>query len=347
MIGGTSKSVPPHKRESTRPPKSMPPPRAPKLEDTDEPPTRRAVELARLNDDEDGFSRTSQTAIKISPARGVESAMLTVLTGLSAGQVYTLAQVETFIGRGRDCQVKLDDQGISRRHCRVTGTPESGFSVEDLESTNGTYVNGKRNGRARLRAGDRLQIGPDVVLRFSMSDETEEALAKKLYESSTRDPLTQANTRKYFDERFEAEVAYARRHKTPLAVLMIDVDHFKVVNDTHGHAAGDAVLRRVARELQGVIRTEDILARYGGEEFVVLVRGTKSRGVVQFAERIRRAIEKLEIRHERKAVGVTVSVGIAMLADCRGEEPVKEMLPLADERLYRAKRAGRNRICAG
>jgi diguanylate cyclase (GGDEF)-like protein len=298
-------------------------------------------------DDEDGFSRTSQTAIKISPVKAAEYAVLTVLTGLSAGQAFTLRQVETIIGRGRDCGVKLDDQGISRRHCRVVGTVEGGYLAEDLESTNGTYVNGKRHKRAKLKPGDRLQIGPDVVLRLTMSDETEEALAKKLYESSTRDPLTFTNTRKYFDERLEAEIAYARRHKTPLGVLMIDVDHFKVVNDTYGHATGDIVLRRVAQELQNVIRTEDTLARYGGEEFVVLVRGIKPRNVIQFAERVRRAIERLDIRHDGKQVGVTVSVGVAMLADCGQDQGSKEIVGLADERLYRAKRAGRNRTCAG
>lgn len=331
------------------PPKSVRPPKSADFRER-EPPTRRAYDLVSLaieDDDESGLSRTSQTAIKISPVKGNENAMLTVLTGLSAGKVYTLMKVETVIGRGRDCGVKLDDQGISRKHCRVVGTIEGGFVVEDLDSTNGTYVNGKRHKRSKLKPGDRLQIGPDVVLRFAMSDETEEALAKKLYESSTRDPLTFTSTRKYFDERLEAEVAYARRHKTPLGVMMIDVDHFKVVNDTYGHATGDVVLRRVAQELQNVIRTEDTLARYGGEEFVVLVRGIKQRNVVHFAERIRHAVQKLDIRADGRQVGVTVSIGIAMLADCSKEQETKEILGLADERLYRAKRAGRNRTCAG
>ncbi len=332
-------------------PKSERPSRSTDFRDRDrEPATRRAHDLVSLaiDDEEDGLSRTSQTAIKISPAKGAENAMLTVLTGLSAGRGFTLMKVETVIGRGRDCGVKLDDQGISRRHCRVVGTVEGGYVVEDLGSTNGTYVNGKPHKRSKLKPGDRLQIGPDVVLRFAMSDETEEALAKKLYESSTRDPLTRASTRKYFDERLDSEIAYAKRHKTALAVMMIDVDHFKVVNDTYGHATGDVVLRRVAQELQNVIRIEDTLARYGGEEFVVLVRGIKQRNVVHFAERIRRAVEKLDIRADGRQVGVTVSLGIAMLADCGEDEAAtKKILTLADERLYRAKRAGRNRTCAG
>ncbi|MGH7328151.1 MAG: FHA domain-containing protein, partial [Polyangiaceae bacterium] len=130
MVGGSSKSVPP-KRSSIPPPKSVRPSRSSDSRDR-EPPTKRAYDLVSLafDEDEDGLSRTSQTAIKISPAKGNENAMLTVLTGLSAGQVFMLMKVETVIGRGRDCSVKLDDQGISRRHCRVVGTVEGGYVAE-------------------------------------------------------------------------------------------------------------------------------------------------------------------------------------------------------------------------
>ena len=140
-------------------------------------------------------------------------------------------------------------------------------------STNGIYVNGERKQQAKLQPGDQVQVGPNVTLRFSMIDVAEEALARQLFDSSTRDALTHAFNRKYLMGRLVSEVAYAERHKSRLGLLLFDLDHFKQVNDEHGHIAGDAVLQGVAGFVTRLIRTEDVFARYGGEEFVVLVRG--------------------------------------------------------------------------
>jgi predicted component of type VI protein secretion system len=166
-----------------------------------------------------------------------------VLTGLNAGQVYTLDTDETTIGRGREVKLRVEDVGISRAHSRIVRTMDGTFFVEDLGSTNGTFVGGKRVERAELHSGDRVQVGPNVVLRFAVLDEAEEQLAHQLYEASTKDALTKVYNRKYFVERLASEVAYAQRHKSPLALVLFDLDHFKKVNDTHGHLAGDVVLR--------------------------------------------------------------------------------------------------------
>jgi two-component system cell cycle response regulator len=342
MGGGRSKSEPPGRSSSTKPRGTNPPPSM-----EPEPPTRRHGGLPRLHDDDDLRSRTSETAIKVASGPHVpEYAMLTVLTGLSAGKVFTLGPTATVVGRGHKCQLRLTDQGISREHCSIAGSVRGGFEIEDLDSTNGTYVNGKKVHRATLNVGDRAQIGPDAVVRLSFSDETEEALAKRLYESSTRDPLTRAYTRKYLSERLDSEVAYARRHKTPLGIIMLDLDHFKVTNDTYGHSAGDAVLRRVASEVQGVIRTEDILARFGGEEFVILVRGVKHKDMLRFAERVRRAVERLKIPVGPRTLHATLSLGVALLDECGGSATSDALLELSDQRLYRAKKDGRNRTVA-
>ncbi len=301
--------------------------------------------LPRLRDadiEPDFDTRTSQTAIKVSPAGAPLSAVLTVLTGLSAGQVFSLDRGDLIVGRSQGCQLRLDDPGISRRHCRFRKAKEGAFLVEDLRSTNGTYVDGKAIEVARVGPGARIQVGADVVLRFSLTDETEEALAKRLYESSTRDPLTHVFTRKYFDERLEAEIAYAVRHKSPLGVIMFDLDAFKAINDTYGHAAGDTVLRSVAGRVDNLIRAEDVLARYGGEEFVILARGIKRKQMVQFADRIRKSVAQLETQVTAHKLVVTISVGVAMLEEVKGKRAAKEMLALADERVYRSKTLGRN-----
>ena len=270
--------------------------------------------------------------------------LLRVLVGLNAGQVFTIDRDETVIGRGRDVNVRIDDPAISRKHARILRNKGGRHILEDLGSANGVYVNGRRIERADLADGDRLQVGPTLVLRFSFIAADEEALARKLYEGSTRDGLTLAYNRKYAAERLVAEVAYAHRHGTSLSLVLFDLDHFKRVNDSVGHQAGDAVLRVVAAQVQKSIRTEDVLARYGGEEFVVLVRGIEHRSVLVLADRIRMAVDRLSIPWESRTLKVTVSVGVASLAECGPKATMEALVALADERLYQAKAGGRNRV---
>ncbi len=294
------------------------------------------------------MTRPTETSLEAHPAVAQrDRALLTVLTGLNAGQVFTLDADETTIGRGREVQVRVEDVGISRAHSRVVRTMEGKFLVEDLGSTNGTFVAGRKIERAELHTGDRIQIGPNVVLRFAILDEAEEQLAHQLYEASTKDALTKVYNRKYFIERLAAEVAYAHRHKSPLSVILFDLDHFKKVNDTHGHLAGDVVLRVVAAQVQRTIRTEDVLARYGGEEFVILVRGIPHPNVAHFGERVRKAVERLTIPWEQITVRATISIGVSSHSDLPDTATGDVLLHLADERLYSAKSGGRNRVVAG
>jgi diguanylate cyclase (GGDEF)-like protein len=275
--------------------------------------------------------------------RSPAHASLAILAGLNAGQVFTVEGSEVVLGRGRDADVRIDDVGISRRHARIVRTEEQRHFIEDLGSTNGTFVNGHAVERAELAGGDRVQVGPTVLLRFSFIAPDEEALARKLYEGSTRDALTQLFNRKYATERLLAEVAYAHRHGTLLSLLLFDLDHFKRVNDSFGHLAGDVVLRVVAAQVQKSIRTEDVLARYGGEEFVVLVRGIEPKNVNVLAERVRMGVERLSIPWESRTLKTTVSIGVASLSECAPKAAVEALVALADERLYQAKASGRNR----
>ena len=276
-----------------------------------------------------------------------DRALLTVLTGLNAGQVFTLDVDETTIGRGREVQVRVEDVGISRAHSRIVRTMDGRFVLEDLGSTNGTFLGGERIERGELHSGDRLQVGSNVVLRFAILDEAEEQLAHQLYEASTKDALTKVYNRKYFVERLTSEVAYAHRHKSALSVILFDLDHFKKANDTHGHLAGDVVLRVVAGQVQRTIRTEDVLARYGGEEFVILVRGIPHPNVAHFGERVRKAVERLTIPWEQLQMKATISIGVSSLSELTDTATGEAVLHLADERLYKAKSGGRNRVVAG
>jgi two-component system cell cycle response regulator len=171
----------------------------------------------------------------------------------------------------------------------------------------------------------------------------EEALARQLYDGATRDPLTGLFNRKYARERLTAEIAYAQRQGTRLGLIMADIDHFKRVNDGFGHAAGDIVLRLVAAQMQRTSRFEDLLARYGGEEFVV--RGVDHPSVRVLAERVRRAVQRLVVPWESASLSVTLSLGVASLVECGSNASADALVAIADERLYRAKARGRNRVC--
>jgi diguanylate cyclase (GGDEF)-like protein len=289
---------------------------------------------------------TDPILVTVPSTTGKDRATLTILSGMNAGQVFALDGTEHVIGRGTEADLWVEDGGVSRRHARVTCRSDGRYFVEDLGSTNGTFLASQRIEITEIRPGDRIQLGPNIVLRFSITDDAEEELQRRLYESSTRDALTRLYNRKYLSERLTAEVAYSRRHKVKLAVLMMDLDDFKGINDNYGHLAGDMVLRLVAGQMQRLIRVEDILARYGGEELVILARSTGKTEAVRLAERIRESIAALEMPLEDRSLRITVSIGVAALPDVGPDGAANELIALADARLYRAKAEGKNRVCS-
>jgi diguanylate cyclase (GGDEF)-like protein len=157
-----------------------------------------------------------------------------------------------------------------------------------------------------------------------------------------RDPLTQLFNRRQLDERLKTEFAYARRHDTSLHALMVDLDHFKPINDRFGHQAGDRVLREVARCLEHVLRIEDVVGRYGGEEFLIAIRGVDELGARALGERLRSTIAGLGIKHLDRPVPVTVSIGIGELR--ASHESAEDLLRAADQALYEAKAGGRDQV---
>ncbi len=269
--------------------------------------------------------------------------MLIRMDGTSVGQVVSLGDKVCTLGRLSSSDVWLNDDGISRRHARVYFA-EGVHVVEDNDSANGTYVQGQKiNGRRTLRDGDVVQFGPTVIFRYSVTDSDEEQMLRQLYEAAVRDPLTNVFNREHFEERMKVEVSYAKRHKTDVALVMFDVDHFKNVNDTYGHQAGDAVLIKIAELASAGLRTEDVVARYGGEEFAVILRGIDLEGAVRVGERLRVRVAAKPIEGSGHQVAVTVSCGCAVLTECP-EQSVTALVAIADRRLYAAKRGGRNQV---
>jgi len=282
------------------------------------------------------------------PAQARENrATLTLLTGRSAGATFAVQRARpTIIGRAEDADVVLDDSAISRHHARIVRTENGSYLIEDLASTNGTFVNGQTVSRVMLSTGFRVQVGPACVFRFAVVDEAEDSLQRSLYEGATTDSLTGAFNRRHLFDRLDSEVARAQQRGEGLAVLMLDLDRFKLVNDLYGHEAGDRVLRAVAACIRGAMRTSDFLARYGGEEFAVLARTRDPAEAVHLAVRVRRAVESAQIKGAPDGVATTVSIGVATLGECAGGGDARGLVALADRRLYGAKAAGRNKVCA-
>jgi len=302
--------------------------------------------MPRFDDEDDELELTTAgkradiTAALASKAKSQRPWLVVVRGAGSIGKMYRLEH-RIVLGRSPQCDVHLDEEGVSRRHAMLERTPEGNVQIVDLGSRNGTFVNGEPASRETLRDGDKIQIGGTIILKFSYQDELDEALQRNLYESATRDPLTRAVNKRGFAEAMAKEHAFARRHGRALSLLALDVDHFKCVNDTCGHPAGDFVLRRLAEIVTTAIRCEDVFARIGGEEFAVLLRDTGPESAAQCGERLRASVEASAFETEGVRIPVTISVGVATLQGAAHPSP-EALLATADGALYDAKRAGRN-----
>jgi diguanylate cyclase (GGDEF)-like protein len=287
------------------------------------------------------------TAVVRTPVRGLapqvkDRHLLIRVSGSRRGQVVRVFPMPSVVGRHSECEIWLDDDGVSRRHARIVPAGD-GFAVQDLGSANGTFIAGMRVTYHALSDGDVIHFGPSASFRYTLTDQTQEELARQLYEASVTDPLTGAHNRDHFDTRLKGEMSFSMRHKTNLSIVMLDVDHFKAVNDTHGHHAGDLVLAAVARLVMNSLRLEDVFARYGGEEFAMILRGVDIKGAMATAERLRRGIEALRVQSEHVELQVTVSAGAAALDELENKS-AEAFMALGDRRLYAAKHRGRNRV---
>jgi diguanylate cyclase (GGDEF)-like protein len=275
-----------------------------------------------------------------------DQVILTVLAGPHMGAIFRLDGGQAIIGRGDEATLSLpDDRSLSWRHACVFERDGKLF-LEDLQSTNGTFIGLERvRGVRPLENGARIGLGR-TVLKLELQDALEAAVTEQLYESMVTDPLTGARNRLAFNERLRMELAYAIRHQTPVSVIMMDIDHFKRINDTHGHPAGDAVLCEIVSTLQRSVRTEDLLARYGGEELVVVARGINRAQAWCFAERLRNIVAHTGILHGGVRIDITASFGVATAAPDTPLYEASQLVAAADQALYRAKQGGRNRVFA-
>jgi diguanylate cyclase (GGDEF)-like protein len=281
----------------------------------------------------------------VAPGSGKrDRAYLVVLAGASVGEMYKVEGNKTIIGRGQKAQIRLFDDGISREHAQILVEGNHIF-LQDLGSTNGTFCNGLKVDRKQLADGDKILVGSTTILKFTYHDNLDEIFQKQMYESALRDGLTKAFNKKYFTDRLESEFTFSTRHASPLALVLFDIDHFKKVNDTHGHQAGDHVLAEISTLLTGALRAEDVFARYGGEEFAVICRGSDLTQAQVVGERLRKAVETHRFVYDGTHIPVTISVGIAVLPNPAVKD-ANDIVAFADQALYKSKNGGRNRVTA-
>lgn len=277
---------------------------------------------------------------KASP--GTRRLVLVVLSGGQVGQRFVLERSHLTIGRGVENDIQLEDEGISRHHATID-LLEGRCVLLDEASTNGLFVNGSRCASSDLEPGDKIGIGADTVLRFHLEDDLDDELERTIFTAARLDGLTGAFNRGAFDRELESEVARANRHGTALSLLLFDLDHFKNVNDTHGHAVGDTVLREFAGRIQAVTRSEDYFARFGGEEFAMICSGTTTEEALQLAERALLVVTAEPFGADGRSLAISASIGIAEL-EAAAERTPRALVEAADAALYRAKQAGRARV---
>ncbi len=274
------------------------------------------------------------------PGRQSELSYLVMIYGEYLGRRFSIGKEPTLIGRSPDSNIQLNDDSVSRMHCRVIPV-ESGVTIVDLDSTNGTYVNGTTVSARPLRDGDRIKIGRGIF-KYLSGDNIEHAYHEEIYRLKTTDGLTGAFNKRYFEEELEREVHRYFRYGRPLSLLMMDIDHFKRVNDDNGHLAGDRVLSQLAALISSSIRHEDVFCRYGGEEFALLMPEMHIAGALEVAERLRLLVAEAHFEFDGLDLPVTISIGVAV-ADASMRTP-EDFIRVSDEFLYAAKRNGRNRV---
>ncbi|MDX9999800.1 MAG: GGDEF domain-containing protein [Polyangia bacterium] len=265
-------------------------------------------------------------------------ACVVVIYGPELGKKYNLDGPSLIIGRSSKCDIQIDQESVSRNHAKIVNNGQS-VMIRDLGSTNGTVVNDKPQTEIILRDGDLITIGR-TILKFITGDNIENAYHEEIYRLTTVDGLTQTYNKRYFLETLEREISRAARYQRALSLIMFDLDHFKNVNDTHGHLAGDYVLKHLAQVIANRIRREDVLARYGGEEFSIILPEIERDNAVFFADKIRRLVERTPFTFENRTLPITISVGVATWAP--DVTNPADLIRRADERLYEAKAAGRN-----
>jgi two-component system cell cycle response regulator len=262
--------------------------------------------------------------------------------GGAAGKKFILTTDSVLLGRKADkVQVWIDDASVSREHCQIEFTGTHAV-VTDLGSLNHTFVNDKMVMQsADLNHGDMLRVG-NVRLRYFAHGSADQLLFDRIYRMAVQDRMLEIFRRDYLLEKLEEVFRVAKGTQGELSLAFLDLDKFKSINDTHGHDAGDLVLKEVCKVVKPILRPSDVFGRYGGEEFCIIMPQTGVDAAVQLSEKIRVAVQVAHIEYEGTMIPITVSIGVgAYLPDMATPQ---DLIKVADSLVYESKHGGRNRV---
>ncbi len=268
------------------------------------------------------------------------TACVVVIHGEGLGKRMDIGERALIVGRSHDADLRILHPSVSRQHCEVW-FEEGRYRVRDLKSTNRTRVNEVAIDMAELNDGDHITIG-ESILKFVSHVSVEARYHEEVHQLATHDALTGFYSRRHFLEIVEREIVRAIRSHTPLSFAIMDVDWFKRINDSHGHLAGDAVLRQVAAEVHGALREGFMAGRIGGEEFAVLMPGVSRGDAFSECEALRQSVARSAFIVRGQRESVTVSLGLAHLGNIHQDR--SSLMRAADSALYRAKEEGRNLV---
>jgi len=269
------------------------------------------------------------------------ASFLVQIYGDNIGHRFAIDKPLLTLGRDEQNDVVLAFDNVSRHHAEILKN-ETQFVVVDKESTNGTFVNDTLVRKEKiLSSGDLIKIGR-TIFKFISGTDVEGLYFEEIYRMTIIDGLTEVHNKRYFNEFLEREMARCRRYHRPLSLMMFDLDHFKKINDSHGHLAGDSVLKRVASLANEKVRKEELLARYGGEEFAIVMPETDIQHSAIFAEKLRCLIQQEKFVYQTITIPVTMSVGIGQMKP--EHMTTADFIRFVDAALYAAKHHGRNRV---
>ncbi|MBN2339931.1 MAG: diguanylate cyclase [Deltaproteobacteria bacterium] len=285
--------------------------------------------------------KTAITSFEAIRKQAGEEALVQIYPpGTDLGKKWVLNKPQISIGRGANNDIVIETQAVSRRHS-ILELNDKQRILRDMNSTNGTYINGEKISSRQLQPGDQVKIG-DRVFKYLVGSDIESVYHEEIYRMTIVDGLTGIYNKRFFLDELSREAERARRYERPLSLIMFDIDHFKQINDTYGHVAGDAVLQTLSKLVQANIRQSEIFARYGGEEFAILIPEITINGASSLAEKIRNLISEHHFQFENQRIPVTVSLGVDVLN--HDNPSPKALIKRADQKLYQAKKAGRNRV---
>ncbi len=274
--------------------------------------------------------------------------LLTIIQGndINFGKIFAFSCDVIRIGRDKSNTIVLDDRKVSKYHCEITMAQSMElvqFVITDLDSTNGTYINCEPVRQRILSSGDKITVG-DTIFRFNYNDDVEEEYHSKLFNFAATDALTGLYNRRYVLNELESHFKIAKRNNRIFSIVVLDIDDFKVINDTHGHPAGDEYLKKIAFIINSALREQDISGRLGGEEFLIILPETDIQGAFILANRIREQIEEMAVLFENNPIKATISAGVTDYSPDTPPEKSATLLQLADKAMYAAKAAGKNQV---